>query len=230
MRVSNNDNTTLLDYLNKSTAQQSSGNDIIDLIRKHNASNSILNKTGKTESASSDSTASEKEKAGYSSVIEKTNALQEEATVLLGSTETSLFAKAAASGSTADVVKSIETFVADYNEMLKAMGNQGGEVNKAYAKMMGQYFSENRDALNAVGIIQNEDGTLGINTDTLKAAPLSSLKTLFGSEDSYLSSIKETSEKIESNAQAYVDYYNGGAYSALTGSYGLSGSLFDSQS
>lgn len=229
MRVVNSDNTTLLDYLNKSTAQQSSGNDIIDLIRQHNAANSILNKTGAASSAS-DSTASDKAKAGYANVIEKTNSLQEEATALLGSTETSLFAKAEASGSTADVVKSVEAFVADYNEMLTAMNQQGGEVNKVYAKMMSQYYTENKEALNAVGITQNENGTLSVQSDTLKAAPLSSLKALFGSEKSYLSSIKETSEKVESNAQAYVDYYNGGTYSALTGSYGLSGSLFDSQS
>lgn len=229
MRVTNNDNTTLIDYLNKSS-QQSSGNDIIDLIRKHNASSSILNKTNAAGTTSSDSGAATKEKAGYTSVIERTNALQQEATALLGSTETSLFAKAETSGNIEDVVKSVKTFVADYNEMLNAMNNQGGEVNKAYAKMMGQYFTENKEALNAVGIKRNEDGSLSVKEDTLKAAPLSSLKALFGSEDSYLSSIKETSEKIESNAQAYVDYYNGGAYSALTGSYGLSGSMFDSQS
>ncbi|MDO5574194.1 MAG: hypothetical protein Q4G60_09500 [bacterium] len=230
MRVANGDNTTLLDYLNKSTSQQSSGNEIIDLIRQHNASNSILNTTGKSGTSSSDSTASDKAKAGYANVIEKTNGLQEEATALLGSTETSLFAKAEASGNTEDVVKSVEAFVSDYNSMLTAMNNQGGEVNKAYAKMMSQYYTENKDALNAVGITQNENGTLSVKEETLKAAPLSSLKSLFGSEKSYLASIKDTSEKIESNAQAYVDYYNGGTYNALKGSYGLSGSLFDSQS
>ncbi len=229
MRVVNSDNTTLLDYLNKST-QQSSGNELIDLIRQHNASSSMLNTIGATDKSSSDSTASDKAKAGYANVIEKTNSLQETATALLGSTEMSLFVKAEASGSTDDVVKNVEAFVLHYNDMLTAMNNQGGEVNKAYAKMLNQYFTENKDALNAIGITQNENGTLSIKSDTLKSAPLASLKALFGSEKSYLSSIKDTSEKIESNAQAYVDYYNGGTYNALKGSYGLSGSLFDSQS
>lgn len=229
MRITSSDNATLLAYLNKTSSQQSSGNDLIDLIRQYNASSSILNTTD-TTGTSSGSTTSDKAKAGYANVIDKTNSLQEEAAVLLGSTETSLFAKAEAAGSTEDVVKSIKTFVSDYNEMLTAMNDQGGEVNKAYAKMMSQYFAENKDALNAVGITQKDDGTLSVNDDTLKAASLSSLKSLFGSEDSYLASIQETSEKIESNAQAYVDYYNGGTYSALKGSYGLSGSIFDSQS
>ena len=121
--------------------------------------------------------------------ISKKNSLQLESSAeslsdyaakLAGNGDDSLFAKAEQSGDTSEIIATAERMAESYNKTIKSLKNSDSTLNKFYLQELSGYTAGQSDALKAVGITRNKDGSLSIQKDTLKSADLDSLKKAFG--------------------------------------------------
>lgn len=198
MRIVGNYGTSLLDYLNNDSSSTDSltslcGSSLSAAAKKTLAAHGI-SLSGTTYSNSSQIS------GVYSKIKTATESLRNHSVSLTDTDSDSLFAKAEASGDTTKVVSEVSSFVEDYNSMVSSMTSMGGTVNSTYLKELSSTIASNKDALKNVGITQNDDGTLTIESDKLKKASLVNLKALFNGSKAITDKISIKSIYVEANA------------------------------
>lgn len=144
----------------------------------------------------------------------------------------SLFAKAEETGNTKDVVKEVEAFVDDYNNMVSNMRKTGGTTNNIYRSKLSYDIIGEREELKNIGITANKDGTLEIDKKKLQNAEVEDLQKVFEGASSFAGKTSVNSIYVESGAvttmaqnsyQAALGGYNSyGAYNSF-GGYGSLG-------
>lgn len=126
-----------------------------------------------------------------------------------------------------EVVAEVSGVINDYNEMMKKMTEESGNVNDIYVKQMKGYFQNAKQKLGELGITQNSDGTLSLNKELLKAADASKMKEVLGSKGTFIDDIGKRAENVISNAETNLAVLNRSQY-AGNYSYNQYGSdIFD---
>lgn len=131
------------------------------------------------------------------------------------------------SASREGTVSEVTSMIEDYNQMVKAMMDEGGTVNQIYLKQMKGYFQNAKASLEGIGITQNSDGTLSVNAELLKAADVQKLTEVLGSKGSFIDDIGKRAQNVISNAETNLAILNRSQY-AGNYSYNQYGSdIFD---
>lgn len=109
-------------------------------------------------------------------------------------------------------VSEITSMIEDYNQMIKSMTAEGGNVNKTYLEQMKDYVQNSRKDLNELGIGQKSDGTLTISQDILKEADAKKLNEVFGSQGTFVSRVDARVDNVISNAETNLAVLNRSQY------------------
>lgn len=219
MRTVNNTGTTLLDFLDNDV-------NIKDVLNKGATGSKLSTAARKTLEdngltiGNAGSTVS-KDTQTYESIKTIAESLRDTIIELTDKREDSILSKAVETGNTDDAVKLTEDFKKKYNEMLIAMKAMGGTGNDKYAKELSDLVDSNSEALEKIGITKNTDGSLNLDSDTLKAASAKDIKEAFAGTTNFADKIAQKSIYIEANAIQAM-------YSSSIANYGSSGTYNDS--
>ena len=137
-------NTSLLNYINGN-----SGNTLLN----------ALNKSSTTDPAT---------KTKYAKLEKTADQLSEAANVFTASGEDSLFSKARENGDNHCIYSAVEDFVGKYNSTISALKNTPSTLNDYYSQMLKSAASDNKNALESIGITVAKDGSLSVDKDKLK--------------------------------------------------------------
>lgn len=182
---------TLLDIMNKSSSSPGS---LFSPVDRNGSTNSYLQKVNSQNSKELKEAA--EELSGYASKLHEEGA-------------DSLFAKAAASGNTSEVVSNIMGLANSYNKTLRYLNGSDSALNKFYMQELKGYVSDHTDALRKVGVTRSKDGSLKVLEDTLKTADLDSLKEAFGSASGLSEKVGYVSGRVSENAYSSASILGG---------------------
>ncbi len=108
--------------------------------------------------------------------------------------------KAAQENDTKNLLKGIQDFVADFNEVYNDLYDIGGVSNLAYKKTLDSVVSANEDALKEIGITVSKSGELCIDEKVLEKADLEKVKDLFAKEGGFADKIGDKMKIVEQGA------------------------------
>ena len=197
--------TSLLNYIN--------GN-------SNNTLLNALNKSSATDAAT---------KTKYEKLEKAADQLSEAASVFMATGEDSLFSKARESGDNQDVYNAVEDFVGKYNSTLSALKNTSSTLNDYYSQMLKSAASDNKEALESIGITIAKDGSLSVDKDKLKEADIDTLEKVLGNTKGFTQKAAYVADRVSDNAHtnqsSLSSQYSstGSLYSALASKYNLYG-------
>ena len=198
-------NTSLLNYIN--------GN-------SNNTLLNALNKNSATDVAT---------KTKYEKLEKAADQLSEAASVFIATGEDSLFSKARESGDNQDVYNAVEDFVGKYNSTLSALKNTSSTLNDYYSQMLKSAASDNKEALESIGITIAKDGSLSVDKDKLKETDIDTLEKVLGNTKGFTQKAAYVADRVSDNAHtnqsSLSSQYSstGSLYSALASKYNLYG-------
>lgn len=222
MRVVRNYGASLLDYMNDDSSLKDILSAGADESRLSSAAKKTLKDNGITLGNTTSSASASTKNKTYTTIKESTESLRSDIIKLTDTDKDSLLSKAVSSGNTADAVTTVEDFVDKYNSMVKAMTQMGGDTNTSYSKELSALVTKNKDALSAIGITANSDGTLTVDKSKLSSASASAIKTAFTGDSGFAETVAGKSIYIEANAisamysSSVSNYTNSGTYSDST--------------
>lgn len=198
-------NHSLLNYVNGN-----SGNNLL----------SALNKSKTTDTAT---------KSKYEKLEKAADQLSKAASVFMATGEDSLFSKARESGDSQDIYNAVEDLVGKYNSTISALKNTPGTLNDYYSQMLKSVASDNKKALESIGITMAKDGSLSVDKDKLKEADTDTLEKVLGNTKGFTQKAAYVAGRVSDNAQtnqsSLSNQYSstGSLYSALASKYNLYG-------
>lgn len=99
------------------------------------------------------------------------------------------------------IYKAVDSFVDDYNALVKATGKSNTSSIANAAAAMVNYASNNANSLSKIGISYNaKDYTLSIDEDKFKNADMSTVKSMFSGNGSFAYSVAVKASMIDSYA------------------------------
>ncbi len=195
---------------------------LLSLLQKHSSSTDIFGRIGQTSSKNNASALLMKNT--YTKLEDSSEKLSKYASSLLETEKDSIYDKAEESGSTSSIVSNVSKLVEEYNSTINQLNKAGGSMNEFYRQQLKAIPSSCKDALKAIGITQQKDGSLSIDEKTLKSADTATLKKALGNDTGFASKIDFISGRVNKNAAANVasasSQYNsrGSSYSGYYGS------------
>ncbi len=212
MRVINNYGTTLMDYLNSSKSIQ----EVLDRgatgSKLSAAAQRTLEKHGITIGSGQRSSSSGSDITAYKKVNDVTEELRDTALLLQDTSGDSLFEQAKQDNDRTGVTEAVERFIEQYNGMLDAMDDIGGDENSQYAKELSALTQGSLELLEAVGISQDKKGRLSIDNEKFAAAGLDDIQKAFAGDKGYADQVAKKSIYITANALQAM-------YGSLTAGY-----------
>lgn len=152
----------------------------------------------------------------------------EQLTLMADEGEESLFGKAKADGDNTEICKTVEKLVEEYNQAIKELSSGQDALLSSCAPALKQVASQNKEALQKLGITMEKDGTLKVDSEKLKAADIESLEKVFGNSGTFSVRtayvLSQASEYAAANAESLTSQYD-----ASGNTYTLSGNKFDSR-
>ena len=123
-----------------------------------------------------------------------------------------------------ELQNNVRTFAEEYNKLLSGVKNVSDGAGSTYGSKFTQLLRDNKDALSGIGLEVGTDGTLSVNSKTLKKAKADAFETVFKGADSVAGKVAVNS--IYAEAQNMLSgvgklYGYGAAYGAGLGTYGL---------
>lgn len=194
-----------------------------DTDSKTNKLTDLLTSTSGNKTNSSTSAADSKTSANYSAVKKAVSSLASTVSDLLSTSDSSLFSTAALKGDTSDIVTKVKDYVSRYNTLINALDETGTKTTTGYQSELAAITNAKADTLSAIGITQNEDGTLSVNSDTLDKASYENLLKAFSGDDSYAASVANKSVYIGASADL-----NATLSSVNSNNYGSNGTDYNS--
>ena len=170
---------TLLDYINKDS-------DSSPLLSSSAASSALLKAKVSTR--------------GYEDMKDNAHELQE-AVSKLSDENSDIFEKAKTDNDTSEIVSAVEEIVENYNSMIKILSKSTSALDVFYAKSLKELPEGFNEELAEIGITQNEDGSLEIDSDKLKKAGVDMLESIFGNSAEFAEKLSFVASRIENNAQ-----------------------------
>ena len=197
--------TSLLNYIN--------GN-------SNNTLLNALNKSSATDAAN---------KTKYEKLEKAADQLSKAASVFMATGDDALFSKARESGDNQDVYNAVEDFVGKYNSTLSALKNTSSTLNDYYSQMLKSAASDNKEALESIGITIAKDGSLSVDKDKLKETDIDTLEKVLGNTKGFTQKAAYVADRVSDNAHtnqsSLSSQYSstGSLYSALASKYNLYG-------
>ena len=188
-----------------------------------NSNNTLLNALNKN-SATDVAT-----KTKYEKLEKAADQLSEAASVFIATGEDSLFSKARESGDNQDVYNAVEDFVGKYNSTLSALKNTSSTLKDYYSQMLKSAASDNKEALESIGITIAKDSSLSVDKDKLKEADIDTLEKVLGNTKGFTQKAAYVADRVSDNAHtnqsSLSSQYSstGSLYSALASKYNLYG-------
>ena len=188
-----------------------------------NSNNTLLNALNKN------STTDAATKTKYEKLEKTADQLSEAASVFMATGDDSLFSKARESGDNQDVYNAVEDFVGKYNSTLSALKNTSSTLNDYYSQMLKSAASDNKEALESIGITIAKDGSLSVDKDKLKEANIDTLEKVLGNTKGFAQKAAYVADRVSDNAHtnqsSLSSQYSstGSLYSALASKYNLYG-------
>ena len=188
-----------------------------------NSNNTLLNALNK--SSATDAATNTK----YEKLEKAADQLSEAASVFMATGEDSLFSKARESGDNQDIYNAVEDFVGKYNSTLSALKNTSSTLNDYYSQMLKSAASDNKEALESIGITIAKDGSLSVDKDKLKEANIDTLEKVLGNTKGFTQKAAYVADRVSDNAHtnqsSLSSQYSstGSLYSALASKYNLYG-------
>lgn len=195
---------------------------LLSLLQKNSSSTDIFGRIGQTSSKNNASALLMKNT--YTKLEDSSEKLSKYASSLLETEKDSIYDKAEESGSTSSIVSNVSKLVEEYNSTINQLNKVGGSMNEFYRQQLKAIPSSCKDALKAIGITQQKDGSLSIDEKTLKSADTATLKKALGNDTGFASKIDFISGRVNKNAAANAasasSQYNsrGSSYSGYYGS------------
>lgn len=195
---------------------------LLSLLHKNSSSTDIFGRIGQTSSKNNASALLMKNT--YTKLEDSSEKLSKYASSLLETEKDSIYDKAEESGSTSSIVSNVSKLVEEYNSTINQLNKAGGSMNEFYRQQLKAIPSSCKDALKAIGITQQKDGSLSIDEKTLKSADTATLKKALGNDTGFASKIDFISGRVNKNAAANAasasSQYNsrGSSYSGYYGS------------
>lgn len=195
---------------------------LLSLLQKNSSSTDIFGRIGQTSSKNNASALLMKNT--YTKLEDSSEKLSKYASSLLETEKDSIYDKAEESGSTSSIVSNVSKLVEEYNSTINQLNKAAGSMNEFYRQQLKAIPSSCKDALKAIGITQQKDGSLSIDEKTLKSADTATLKKALGNDTGFASKIDFISGRVNKNAAANAasasSQYNsrGSSYSGYYGS------------
>lgn len=164
-------------------------------------------------------------KNGYSKLEKAAEQLSQSVNIFMAEGSESIFAKAKESGNKEEIFDHVEKLVEHYNSTMKSLQSTASPLDVYYYQALQETAANNSEALKNAGLTISKNGVISIDKDTLQAADLDSLETLFGTSGTFSKKISFLSERIVDNAAANArsasSQYNamGNSYSAFYNKY-----------
>lgn len=208
---------TLLNYMNSAggTDRNSRMNAIFraDIAARREAIASLLNEKFNVTTAN--------DTAAYKMVAASGKELQDSLKALTSEAEDSIYAKAAESGDNTELCASVKEFAACYNSMVNGINKLGGTIDTVYGTKLESCAEKNKEALAAIGISIEKDGTIALDQDKLSGASAEDIRNAFGTGEGFgnqISSVMKDIIEVVDNAVSIKE--------ALSSRYGSNGSYF----
>lgn len=114
------------------------------------------------------------------------------------------------------ITKAVNSFVKSYNDMIEKAGDSDTKSVLRNALWMTNMTSTNANLLSQVGISIESDNTLAVDTDALKEADISTLKSLFSGSGSYADQVSQKASRMGNAASTYSSgtYTSNATYSS----------------
>ncbi|MCR5580401.1 MAG: hypothetical protein K6F66_02330 [Pseudobutyrivibrio sp.] len=95
-----------------------------------------------------------------------------------------------------ELLKGISNFVTAYNSEITNLNTCGGSLYSSFLSEFETSFTQNKDALEALGITISNDGKLTVDQDKLNAASVDDLKSIFGKDSTYMKLLSTSASSI----------------------------------
>ncbi|MCM1498071.1 MAG: hypothetical protein NC124_06345 [Clostridium sp.] len=175
---------SLLNVLNK---QSGGSNDLLDALnsKRNIEKTSALQKNAKELGSAADS-------------------LTASASKLTETGEKSLFGKAKESGETKELLAEIQSMVEYYNKTLKLLKETDSSLNSFYHSELKNTVKQTAEQLKAVGVTQDKDGSLVVDSKTMENADYEALRAAFGEDSQFTARTEFIGSKIADNADTVL--------------------------
>lgn len=100
----------------------------------------------------------------------------------------------------ADAEKEVQSFVSNYNIMMRKLTDIGGSVNQAYEKRLKEMLTAKKAEMRSLGITQNSDGTLEFDAKTFRNADEKAAENFFSGDSGMAQRILTQTKQVESYA------------------------------
>ena len=188
-----------------------------------NSDNTLLNALNKSRTTDAVS------KTKYEKLEKAADQLSKAASVFMATGEDSLFSKARESEDSQDIYNAVEDFVGKYNSTLSTLKNASGGLNDYYSQMLKSAVSDNKEALESIGITVAKDGSLSVDKDKMKGTDIDTLEKVLGNTTGITKKVAYVSGRVSDNAQTNQNSLSsqysstGLLYSSLASKYNLYG-------
>lgn len=188
-----------------------------------NSDNTLLNALNKSRTTDAVS------KTKYEKLEKAADQLSKAASVFMATGEDSLFSKARESEDSQDIYNAVEDFVGKYNSTLSTLKNASGSLNDYYSQMLKSTVSDNKEALESIGITVAKDGSLSVDKDKMKGTDIDTLEKVLGNTTGITKKVAYVSGRVSDNAQTNQNSLSsqysstGSLYSSLASKYNLYG-------
>lgn len=189
---------------------------LLNYVNGSGSGNGLLSALNQKQSSATDSA----KKTSYEKLEKKADQLAQKAAVFTAEGEKSIFEKARESGSNREIYDSVEELIESYNSALEILDSMDGTLNAFYGDNLTGLFSDNKEALESIGITLSKDGTLNLDKEKLQAADLETLEKVLGKGSGIMKKLSYLAGRISDNAQTNVE--------SLSRQYGSGGSSYTS--
>lgn len=194
MRITSN----ILNEASKEAGLPLTGNSLVNQLNGDSSSDSLTkaldDKYGKAGGVLS--------KENYEKLAKAAENLRKQAEKLAGEGSDALYAKAEESGDASEVYESVASLVEFYNKTMEALRKNSGTMNDFYRQSMQAAVKESAEALKEIGITVDRNGKMTLDSEKLKSAELSRVKSLLGSGGTVSGKLSLIAEKVSDNASA----------------------------
>lgn len=111
-----------------------------------------------------------------------------------------------------DVVGYIQKFVNEYNDMMDRLGRVNDSSSNFYIRELKSYVTQNKFQLSNMGITQQADGSLKVDSKKLMETDIEKIQKQFGEKGSFADQVKGMSKNVCSSAKAQLEKLSSSVY------------------
>ena len=112
------------------------------------------------------------------------------------------------------LTKEMESFVSDYNMMIRKIGDLSDSVDETYAKKLKTEISARETALKQIGITLEKDGTLSFDKTVFQTVKPEAVQKIFGDKSTLSNRVQVLASGVKSNCRKQAAALSATSYTA----------------